>query len=111
MIIPTRLILTAGIHTLGVGAAGHAGADAVLDGDSLHGRGLTQGDGLFVLQALVGRRRAVNGVDLEPLWSMSRLSEWRAMRASTIPSVSDFEHRSRGGFYAGLPMIIGCDRF
>ena len=24
MVIPTRLILTAGIHTLGVGAAGHA---------------------------------------------------------------------------------------
>ena len=63
MVIPSRLILTAGIHTLGVSAAGHAGADAILDGDGLHGGGLTQGDGLLVLQALVGRRRAVNGVE------------------------------------------------
>ena len=30
------------------------------------------------------------------------------MLASAIPSVSYFEHRSRGGFYAGLP-IIGWD--
>ena len=68
MIIPSRLILAAGVHALGVGAAGHAGADTILDGDGLHGRGLTQGDGLLVLLALVGRRTAVNGVDLEPLW-------------------------------------------
>ena len=67
MVIPSGLILTAGIHTLGVGAAGHAGADAVLDGDSLHGGGLTQGDGLLVFETLIGRGRAVNGVDLEPL--------------------------------------------
>jgi hypothetical protein len=68
MVIPTRFIITAGIGALGVGAAGHAGAYSVLDGDGLDGRGLAQGDGLFILQALVGRRRAVNRVDLEPLW-------------------------------------------
>ena len=68
MVVPTAFAFTSGIGALGVGAAGHAGADAILDGDGLHGRGLTQGDGLLVLLALVGRRTAVNGVDLEPLW-------------------------------------------
>lgn len=68
MIIPSRFIITAGIGALGVGAAGHAGADTILDGDSLDGGGLAQSDGLLILQALVGRRRAVNGIDLEPLW-------------------------------------------
>ena len=67
MIIPTRLIFTAGIAALGIGAAGHAGADTVLDGDSLHGGGLTQGDGTLVQGALSGRRAAIHGVDLEPL--------------------------------------------
>ena len=67
MIIPSRLILTAGIAALGVGAAGYRAAHTILDSDGLDGGGLTQGDGLLVLQALVGRRRAVNGVDLEPL--------------------------------------------
>ena len=67
MIIPTRFIITAGIGTLSVGARGYCTGHSILDGDSLDGRGLTQGDGLLILQALVGRRRAVNGVDLEPL--------------------------------------------
>ena len=67
MVIPTRFILATSVHTLGVGAAGYRAAHTILDGDSLHGRGLAQGDGLLVLQALVGRRTAVNGVDLEPL--------------------------------------------
>ena len=68
MIIPTRFVITAGIGALGVGAAGHAGAYTVLDGDSLHGRGGAQGDGLLILQALVGRSRTIYRVDLEPLW-------------------------------------------
>ena len=69
MVVTSRFILTTatGIHALGVGAAGHAGADTILDGDSLHGGGLTQSDGTLIQGALSGRRAAVNGVDLEPL--------------------------------------------
>ena len=63
MVIPTRFIVTAGVGALGVGAAGHAGAYTVLDGDSLDGRGLAQGDGLFILQALVGRSRTIHRVE------------------------------------------------
>ena len=63
MVIPTGLIITAAIGTLGVGAAGHGRADTVLDGDSLDGRGCTEGDGLFILQALVGRRATIHGVE------------------------------------------------
>ena len=66
MVIPTRLVVTAAFH-LAVGAAGHGRADTVLDGDSLDGRSGRERDGLLILQALVGRRRAVYGVDLEPL--------------------------------------------
>ena len=62
MVIPTRLIITAAFH-LAVGAAGHGRADTILDGDSLDGRGGAQGDGLLILQALVGRGRAVHGVE------------------------------------------------
>ena len=67
MVVTTRLVVTATIGTLGVGAAGHCRADSILDGDSLDGRGRAQGDGLLILQALVGRGAAVYGVDLEPL--------------------------------------------
>ena len=66
MVIPTGFVITAAFH-LAVGAAGHGRADSVLDGDSLHGRGGRERDGLLILQALVGRRRAIHGVDLEPL--------------------------------------------
>ena len=67
MIIPTGLVVTAGIRALGVGAAGHCAGDTVLDGDSLHGSSGRERDGLFILQALVGRSRTIHGVDLEPL--------------------------------------------
>ena len=69
MVTSTGFIVTAtaGFH-LAVGAAGHAGRYSILNGDSLDGRGRAQGDRLFILQALVGRSRAIYGVDLEPLW-------------------------------------------
>ena len=67
MVIPTGLIITAGVGALAVGAAGHCRADSVLDGDSLDGRGGRERDGLLILQALVGRRATIYGVDLEPL--------------------------------------------
>ena len=66
MVVTTGLVVTAAFY-FRVGAAGHGRADTVLDGDGLHGSGRAQGDGLLILQALVGRSRAVNGVDLEPL--------------------------------------------
>ena len=68
MIIPTGLVITAAIGTLGVGARGYCRAYTILDGDSLHSRGGAERDGLFILQALVGRSRTTHGVDLEPLW-------------------------------------------
>ena len=58
---------TTGVSALGVGAAGYAGAHSILDGDSLHSGSCRERDGLLILQALVGRRAAINGVDLEPL--------------------------------------------
>ena len=54
---------TAGVSALGIGAAGYAGAHTILDGDGLHHSSLRQCDGLFILQALVGRDRAVKGVE------------------------------------------------
>ena len=65
MIIPSRLVVTA--LTLREGLAGHRARHTVLDGNRLHRSGGAQGDGLLILQALVGRRAAINGVDLEPL--------------------------------------------
>ena len=67
MIVTSRLIITAAIGTLGVGAAGYCAGHSILDGDSLDGRGRAQGDRLLILQTLVGRRAAVYRVDLEPL--------------------------------------------
>ena len=66
MVTAAWLVIPTGLH-LGVRAAGHAGAHSVLDGDSLDGGSLTQGDGLLVLQALIRRSAAIYGVDLEPL--------------------------------------------
>ena len=66
MVIPTGLIITAAFY-LAVGAAGHGRADTVLDGDSLDGGRSRERDRLLILQALVGRSRAIHGVDLEPL--------------------------------------------
>ena len=66
MVVTARLVITAAFY-LAVGAAGHGRADTVLDGDSLDGRSCRERDGLLILQALVGRSRAVHGVDLEPL--------------------------------------------
>ena len=67
MVIPTGLIVTAGIGALAVGAAGNCTGHTVLDGDSLNGRGRAQRDGLLILQALISRGSAIHGVDLEPL--------------------------------------------
>ena len=67
MVVTTRFVITAAIGTLGVGTAGHCAGYTVLDGDSLDGRGLAQGDGLLILQALVSRSRTIYRVDLEPL--------------------------------------------
>ena len=58
---------TTGVGALGIGAAGHCRAHTILDGDGLHHGSLSQSDGLFILQALVCRHSAVQGVDLEPL--------------------------------------------
>ena len=55
-------VSTAGVTALGVGAAGYAGAHTILDGDGLHGRGLTQGDGTFVQGALSGGHGAIQRV-------------------------------------------------
>ena len=65
MVIPTGLVIAA--LTLREGLAGHRARHAVLHRNRLHGRGCAQGDGLLILQALVGRGAAINGVDLEPL--------------------------------------------
>ena len=47
---------------LGVGAAGHLAAHAVLDGDGLEGGGLGEGQGTAIHCALCRRRAAVGGV-------------------------------------------------
>ena len=68
MIIDDGVVVTSTGFHLAVGAAGYRAAHTILDGDSLDGGGGAQGDGLLILQTLVGRGRAIYGVDLEPLW-------------------------------------------
>ena len=68
MVIPSRLIFTTttGLN-LGVGARSHGARNAILNRNGLQRGRCAQGDRLFVLQALIGRGRAIYGVDLEPL--------------------------------------------
>ena len=68
MVVTSRLVLTTATGlNLGVGARSHGARNAILNRNRLQRGRCAQGDGLFILQALVGRRTAVNGVDLEPL--------------------------------------------
>ena len=79
--------------TFGEGLIDHLTAHAVLDGDGLHGRGLTQRECLTVEGALAGRRAAVGGVvDLRTIRTthrhLSRLSK-RGVAASVLAALDN----------------------
>ena len=96
MIIPSRLILATGIHTLGVGARSHGARNAILNRNGLQRGRCAQSDGLLVLQALVGRGAAINGVED---------ARARRTRHTYLSSLSELRLTTEGRSRYGLRLL------